>query len=188
MTIETIKSHADMRELYNAKNDDELVAFFYEDNDAGARLELEEQGFRIWLPVGYRRGDAHAWRLVADVHRNYPISKERLDRTLEWMGSIIESIRDSGGYETLEDLHEVTELALSLDGLEPGRPIGTLKDRIAHAVEQGELAFWREIAKRFPEVKTGDWPPDAAHHLTTNLEGAVSSWYRLNTPDDWSHV
>lgn len=57
-----------------------------------------------------------------------------------------------------------------------------MKERINKAVEAGELAFWEQIAKAFPEARTGDFPPEAVHaHRFANRE-AVELWVRWNLP------
>ena len=33
-------------------------------------------------------------------------------------------------------------------------------ERLGEVLEAAQAAFWREIADSFPEVKTGDFPPD----------------------------
>lgn len=57
-----------------------------------------------------------------------------------------------------------------------------LRQRIAQAVEQADLAFWREIATRFPEVTSGDFPPDATFAWDRARDEAVYSWLFYNHP------
>lgn len=55
-------------------------------------------------------------------------------------------------------------------------------DRITTAIEEAELAFWAVIAQRFPECKTGDFPPDADFQLSDDLQRAVKVWLSFNHP------
>jgi hypothetical protein len=64
---------------------------------------------------------------------------------------------------------------------EPQR-VEELRRRIGKAVRAADLAFWREIAKTFPEVETGDFPPDAAHTWNKAMSEAVYWWLRWNHP------
>lgn len=53
-------------------------------------------------------------------------------------------------------------------------------ERIKKAVEAGEDAFWQAVADAFPEVKTGDLPPDATVRFLTAAEEAVRTWLYVN--------
>jgi hypothetical protein len=57
-------------------------------------------------------------------------------------------------------------------------------ERITEAVEDGVEAFWAVIAKQFPEVTSGDFPPDAEFALTKALEEAVRVWLDANVESD----
>lgn len=52
--------------------------------------------------------------------------------------------------------------------------------RAQHAVEKAQERFWHEVALRYPEVKTGDFPPDASHEFSTACETAVERWLTFN--------
>lgn len=54
--------------------------------------------------------------------------------------------------------------------------------RIEKAVEDADMAFWAEIAKAFPEVKSGDFPPDATFKWRLELLDAVLTWLTYNHP------
>lgn len=59
-----------------------------------------------------------------------------------------------------------------------------MKDpRIEQAVEAELHVFWKRIAKRFPEIMTGDIDPMVDHHLTQTVESAVGHWYDVNEKD-----
>lgn len=57
-----------------------------------------------------------------------------------------------------------------------------LRQRIAQAVEEADLAFWKEIATRFPEVTSGDFPPDATFAWDRARDEAVYRWLVYNHP------
>ena len=57
-------------------------------------------------------------------------------------------------------------------------------ERITEAVEDGANSFWAVIAERFPEAKSGDFPPDAEFALTKALENAVRVWLDANVELD----
>ena len=44
-------------------------------------------------------------------------------------------------------------------------------------------AFFEEVAKHYPEVKTGDFPPDAHFDLLSACQDALSTWLEWNHPD-----
>lgn len=57
-----------------------------------------------------------------------------------------------------------------------------LRNRIRKAVEEADLAFWDKIAKAFPEVTSGDFPPDATFAWDRARDEAVYVWLLLNHP------
>lgn len=63
-------------------------------------------------------------------------------------------------------------------------PDNKMLGRIDKAVEDAELAFWAEIAKAFPEAKSGDLGPDVVHILISTMRDAVTVWVWLNVPHD----
>jgi len=48
------------------------------------------------------------------------------------------------------------------------------------AVEAAQDKFWAEIARRYPEVKSGDFPPDATIIFNHACEEAVGTWLSIN--------
>jgi len=58
------------------------------------------------------------------------------------------------------------------------------EQRIANAVQIASDAFWGEIAKAFPEVKTGDFPAEAVVKLEVANTKAVKLWVELNSQED----
>ncbi len=54
-------------------------------------------------------------------------------------------------------------------------------ERIAAAVEDAQTQFWNVIQRRFPEIKTGDFSPDAQMKFDGACEEAVRIWIDSNT-------
>ncbi len=48
------------------------------------------------------------------------------------------------------------------------------------AVENGMDAFWTSVAKKFPQVKSGDFSPEETDKLESAMKAAVSSWLKNN--------
>lgn len=55
-------------------------------------------------------------------------------------------------------------------------------EHLKAAIENADLAFWAEIAKAFPEAKSGDFPPDAAFAWRKAMDEAVYNWLMFNHP------
>jgi len=58
-----------------------------------------------------------------------------------------------------------------------------MKERIEEARDNADLAFWKEIVKAFPEVRGGDFPPDAAFAHIAAQRAALRVWLEWNHPD-----
>lgn len=54
-------------------------------------------------------------------------------------------------------------------------------ERIAAAVEKAQEEFWAIIARRFPEIRSGDFSPDAQMKFDEACEEAVRIWIDSNT-------
>lgn len=54
------------------------------------------------------------------------------------------------------------------------------QERIEQAVQEAENKFWDIIAEHFPEITTGDFPPDESLRFTRACESAVETWVGLN--------
>ena len=59
---------------------------------------------------------------------------------------------------------------------------GKTDDEMRQLVDEAEQAFWAVIADKFPEVKTGDFPPDATIEYAKACRLAVDRWLRFNYP------
>jgi len=55
------------------------------------------------------------------------------------------------------------------------------KERMLNAVDDAEMAFWAKIAEAFPEITTGDLPPDVVIPLRIQNENAVCCWLGGNS-------
>ena len=47
-------------------------------------------------------------------------------------------------------------------------------------VQDAEISFWGEVANGFPQIESGDFPPDAADRLKRDLTRAVEIWLSYN--------
>lgn len=54
--------------------------------------------------------------------------------------------------------------------------------RIAHAVPAAQQAFWTALAQAFPEITTGDFPPDATLSFDAACLSAATVWVQGNLP------
>jgi hypothetical protein len=54
------------------------------------------------------------------------------------------------------------------------------KKRLEEAVEKAGEAFWAVIAESYPEIKSGDFPPDATFAFDNAQEKAVKTWLGFN--------
>ena len=58
----------------------------------------------------------------------------------------------------------------------------TDKPRLVEATEVAEDMFWNAIATAYPEVKSGDFPPDLAMEMSDKLTQFVTVWLKMNEP------
>ncbi len=54
--------------------------------------------------------------------------------------------------------------------------------RIRDAAEKAQQEFWARLAEQFPEIKTGDFPPDADAVFSNACIAAASVWVCGNMP------
>ena len=52
---------------------------------------------------------------------------------------------------------------------------------IDFVAEAGMDAFWEEVARNFPEIKTGDFAPADAAKLEKAMKTAVAAWVKQNS-------
>lgn len=58
--------------------------------------------------------------------------------------------------------------------------MSSAKERLEQAIEDASNAFWAEIAKQYPEVKTGDFGPEETFAWDEACRRAVRTWLRWN--------
>tara|TARA_R110002110_G_scaffold272881_1_gene488311 strand:- start:151 stop:363 length:213 start_codon:yes stop_codon:yes gene_type:complete len=58
-------------------------------------------------------------------------------------------------------------------------------DKLQKITENAEFAFWEVIAKSYPEIKSGCFPPEAQFALSEALESAVETWVVGNSESDF---
>jgi hypothetical protein len=58
------------------------------------------------------------------------------------------------------------------------------EERINEAAEEASMEFWSAVADAFPEVTTGDLPPDAADDFRRAAKGVIERWLEVNAPDE----
>jgi len=58
----------------------------------------------------------------------------------------------------------------------------TPTQRAADAIIAAQDAFWAKVAEHYPEVKMGDFPPDADRAFATACAVALKTWLTLNAP------
>ncbi|MBU9118404.1 hypothetical protein KTD15_06295 [Burkholderia multivorans] len=57
-----------------------------------------------------------------------------------------------------------------------------IKKQVAEAAEKAQEVFWAEVAKSFPDIKTGDMPIQAVFQFNQACEQAVGIWVKSNHP------
>jgi len=53
---------------------------------------------------------------------------------------------------------------------------------LAKILEDAQNAFWKVVAERFPNIKTGDFPPDDTLNFDEACESALLRWLYWNAP------
>ena len=59
----------------------------------------------------------------------------------------------------------------------------THEERIKKSIEDAQEAFWASMVESYPEVKSGDFPPDAHIAFENACEIAAKIWLEFNHPD-----
>jgi len=52
--------------------------------------------------------------------------------------------------------------------------------KVDEVTEKAQDAFWKVVAENYPEVKTGDLPPEAVLDFEEASQNAVKAWLRWN--------
>jgi hypothetical protein len=48
------------------------------------------------------------------------------------------------------------------------------------AAKLADEAFWKAVTECFPDIKTGDFPPDAQYRWDFAVQAAISTWVQTN--------
>lgn len=57
-----------------------------------------------------------------------------------------------------------------------------LNRRIVEASNEAQAAFWKVVAKNFPEATTGDFDPLSYNRFAVTCDNAVTHWVDCNFP------
>ena len=57
------------------------------------------------------------------------------------------------------------------------------KKKLEKAVQAADYEFWKEIAKHYPEIETGDLCFSVVIRLTLEQEKAVKAWIEMNSTE-----
>ena len=63
-----------------------------------------------------------------------------------------------------------------------------LNDEIELAKEQSQLTFWAEVARLFPEIRTGDLAPEVVFEFDEACLKAIRLWLRTNGGPRYKHL
>lgn len=73
----------------------------------------------------------------------------------------------------------VTQVATELRETNADRPIDT--DKVHEVAEDAIEAFWRHVAVRYPEIKSGDLDPLATYRFNSEAERVIKTWVEWNS-------
>lgn len=91
---------------------------------------------------------------------------------------------DGDGFEsTKEDRYRCETCGRIIDR-RTGRVIARGPDarQIQQVVKDAQEAFWGAVAAGFPEVTTGDFPPDATFRFEDACRDTIKTWLEINHP------
>lgn len=90
---------------------------------------------------------------------------------------------DTGFESTSDDRYRCAACGRIIDG-STGQVVGIGPDahQLGEALKAAQEAFWGVVAARFPEVKTGDFPPDATFRFEDASRAAIDTWLAFNHP------
>jgi len=57
-------------------------------------------------------------------------------------------------------------------------------EKMDQVIEDAQIAFWEVVAKKYPEVKSGDFPPDASFAFDGACKKALEFWLEWNCSDN----
>lgn len=56
-------------------------------------------------------------------------------------------------------------------------------EQLEKIAQEAEDAFWKVVSDSFPQVKTGDFPPDVSLTFGNQCLRAIGWWLQFNHPD-----
>jgi hypothetical protein len=72
---------------------------------------------------------------------------------------------------------------MALMGKTPGQLDRDIAEALVISVTEDALeAFWRVVARKYPQAKTGDLSPGTHHALQRAAQAAVAEWVEANVP------
>jgi hypothetical protein len=54
------------------------------------------------------------------------------------------------------------------------------QEKLNEIIEKAQEAFWKVIAESFPEITSGDFPPDADFRFNAACKDAITTWHSMN--------
>lgn len=111
-----------------------------------------------------------------------------LDLTPTWQGILpaLMALLNDGGEEGRKGaIEELKSMAKAADQY---RSVALLKDlkpednKIKEVADIAQQIFWDVVSLNYPEVKSGDFPPDATMEFDDACETAVDRWLTWNHP------
>jgi hypothetical protein len=81
----------------------------------------------------------------------------------------------------LKRFNELNESHHNEEDFEKGYDLSDKK--LDDVVMNADLAFWDVVAESYPEVQSGDFPPDATFEIHDAMKTAINRWLDWNHPD-----
>jgi hypothetical protein len=54
------------------------------------------------------------------------------------------------------------------------------ENKLSEVMEKAQEAFWKTVAESFPEITSGDFPPDADLRFNKACKDAIAIWHSMN--------
>lgn len=112
-----------------------------------------------------------------------------LDLTPTWQSllpALLAVIEDGSGEGRKEAIGQLKEMARGADQYRYVALLTDLKpedNKMEKVAEVAQQIFWDVVSLNYPEVDTGDFPPDAKFPFDEACEKAVDIWLLFNHPD-----
>ena len=86
-------------------------------------------------------------------------------------------------FESAKEWERAGHGPILVEGSEIGFELD-LKTRAQQAIEEAEIDFWSTVARFYPEIDTGDFPPCDASRFLAACADAVETWIDHNSPSE----